>query len=404
MSLALASTPLYDCPAPGPNSPFRFCFRAHIGPIPTTLLEVVLVLAIAVGLVAGWGRLPWRNPYTWPGLVVLAGATLGTVVAPDHRAALGLWKAYFVEPLLAGVIIAWLATERRNARRLLAGLAIAGTLVAVLNLAAFVILLSRHFDVVHLPPVVLYRSWNDIPLFLVPLQAVALAIAFFGDDPLERRVAIPFLVVTFLADVTSLSRGGWLACVAVVLVIGLFSARRLWIGAAAVLVVVAALAVPGTRRRILVEFDPNSADNSVQLRFVLWRSAVNMLTHRPIFGGGLSGFQQSVRTYADPKYNEQLIDPHNLFLNWWSETGLVGLTGFVWTMVQVVRTGLAGLSAGPWPRALSIGLLAALAGIAAHGLVDVPYFKNDLAVEFWAILGLQLGSLRGAVRVVASDE
>ena len=396
MSLALASTPLYDCPAPGAASPFRICFRAHVGPLPTTLLEVVLAVAIVVGLVAGWRRLPWRNPYTWPALVVLAGASLGVVVAPDHRAALGLWKAYFVEPMLAGLIIAWLAAERRNARMLLAGLAVAGTLIAVLNLIAFGIVVSEHVDVVRQPAVVLYRSPNDITLFLVPLQAVALAIALFGDEARERRLAIPFLAITFLADVASLSRGGWLAMVVVVLVVGLFSTRRLLIAAGAAVVVAAALAIPGSRRRILVQFDPNSADNSVQLRFVLWRSALNMLRHNPIFGGGLSGFQQAVRPYSDPNYHEQLIDPHNLVLNWWSETGLLGLAGFVWTAVQVGRTAWAGLRAGPWPRAVSIGLLGVLAGIVAHGLVDVPYFKNDLAVEFWALLGLQLGALRGA--------
>jgi len=156
--------------------------------------------------------------------------------------------------------------------------------------------------------VVLYRSPNDITLFLVPLQAVALAIALFGDEARERRLAIPFLAITFLADVASLSRGGWLAMVVVVLVVGLFSTRRLLIAAGAAVVVAAALAIPGSRRRILVQFDPNSADNSVQLRFVLWRSALNMLRHNPIFGGGLSGFQQAVRPYSDPNYHEQLID------------------------------------------------------------------------------------------------
>ena len=312
MSLALAATPLYDCPPPGAASPFRFCFRASVGPLPTTLLEVLLVIAIAAGLIAGWGRLPWRNPYTWAGLVVLAGAILGTVVAADHRAALGLLKAYFVEPMVAGVVIAWLAMERRNAQRMLAALAVAGTLVAVLNLVAFAVLYSQHIDVVRVPPVVLYRSANDIPLFLVPLQAVALAVAFFGDDARERRIAIPFLAITFLADVASLSRGGWLAVTTVVLVVGLFSARRIWVAAAAVLLVVAALAIPGSRRRILVEFDPNSLDNSVQLRFVLWRSALNMLRHRPFFGGGLSGFQQAVydavAAFVQSKNSKAFID------------------------------------------------------------------------------------------------
>ncbi len=37
-------------------------------------------------------------------------------------------------------------------------------------------------------------------------------------------------------------------------------------------------------------------------------------------------------------------------------------------------------------------------GFGVHGLADVPYFKNDQALAFWAILGLQLGSARSADR------
>jgi len=33
-------------------------------------------------------------------------------------------------------------------------------------------------------------------------------------------------------------------------------------------------------------------------------------------------------------------------------------------------------------------LLSAMVVIVVHGLVDVPYFKNDLAVMFWALIAL----------------
>jgi hypothetical protein len=37
-----------------------------------------------------------------------------------------------------------------------------------------------------------------------------------------------------------------------------------------------------------------------------------------------------------------------------------------------------------------------MAVILLHGQVDVPYFKNDLALEFWALLGIQLGAISGS--------
>jgi len=39
-------------------------------------------------------------------------------------------------------------------------------------------------------------------------------------------------------------------------------------------------------------------------------------------------------------------------------------------------------------RALLLGLGGAMVVLLVHGLVDTPYFKNDLSVLFWLIIGL----------------
>lgn len=391
MALALASTPFYDRLREGGLS-----FRFHLGPLPSTWLEVVLVAAIAAGLAAGRGRLPWRNPYTLAALLLLGGASLGAVFTPHHREALGIWKAYFVEPMLAGLVIAWLARDRRNSRLLLGGLALAGLIAALANLYAVAMGISEHQDITHLPPVLLYRTANAVALFLVPLDAVALAIALHGEDRGERLAAAGFLLVTVAAVVLSLSRAGLAVLVLASILIALFYRRRAVVLVPVLLATGAALVLPFVRRRILVELDPASPYNTVTLRLALWKSALNLLRHRPLTGGGLSGFQTSLKPYQDPSYGEDQIYPHNLFLNFWSETGLVGLAGFIWLAVQALRTAIAGLSAGSWPRVMSIGLLGALLAIFVHGQFDVPYFKNDLAVEFWALLGLQFGATQAA--------
>ena len=47
-------------------------------------------------------------------------------------------------------------------------------------------------------------------------------------------------------------------------------------------------------------------------------------------------------------------------LNFWTETGLIGLVGFLWTSVQVLRSAVEGLGGDSWARTLSIGLLASV--------------------------------------------
>ena len=39
-------------------------------------------------------------------------------------------------------------------------------------------------------------------------------------------------------------------------------------------------------------------------------------------------------------------------------------------------------------KALSLGLIGALVYIYIHGLVDVPFFKNDLSILFWILLAI----------------
>ena len=42
------------------------------------------------------------------------------------------------------------------------------------------------------------------------------------------------------------------------------------------------------------------------------------------------------------------------------------------------------------------GLGTAFVMIAVHGLVDSPYWKNDLSLEFWVLAALEVVALRAA--------
>ncbi|MGH7861010.1 MAG: O-antigen ligase family protein, partial [Candidatus Dormibacteraceae bacterium] len=382
MALALAVMPLY-------------VIRPHLGPLHTTLLELVLVIALVAGFYAFWGELPWRNPYLGPALLLLAGASLGVVfTASTHAKALGIWKAYFIEPVAAGLIIAAIARVRARARWLLAGLALAGAIGALANLAVDGRALLLGTYSVTTPPVAIYNSSNDVALFLEPLAALALSFAIYSRDRLERRLGWILYLVYALAIAASFSRGGWLALGALTLVTFMFHPWRWRVLGALVLITLLALGLSGkVRHRVGVEFNFHSPDNTIALRQSLWRSALNMLRHRPLGGGGLDGFKYALQPYRAADYHENLIYPHDLFLNFWSETGLVGLAGFCWLLVQWVRTIRRGLESGPWARLMAVTLSGALVAVVLHGLVDAPYFKNDLALVFWTLLGMQIGSL-----------
>jgi O-antigen ligase len=109
---------------------------------------------------------------------------------------------------------------------------------------------------------------------------------------------------------------------------------------------------------------------------------------------------------------EIFLYPHNILLNFWSEIGLAGVLLFIWIILKYFGLGISTLViAAPEPQSrnmnetkiwipgqarndrkewkfFNIGLICAMVVILVHGLVDVPYFKNDLAVMFWLYVAM----------------
>jgi O-antigen ligase len=74
-----------------------------------------------------------------------------------------------------------------------------------------------------------------------------------------------------------------------------------------------------------------------------------------------------------------------ILLNFWSEIGLFGMISFAGICAYIFGLGLKILKKNIF---FGAALLASLVIIFIHGMVDVPYFKNDLAMLFWVITSL----------------
>src|SRR6266850_3472539 len=103
-----------------------YTVRWHLGPLPTTVLENAVLLTLAAFLfesIRGGIRPTWRARVTAPAaLFVIAGA-ISVAVAPDHRAALGIYRAYFIEPIAFGLVLINTVTTPRRAIAIVGGLA-----------------------------------------------------------------------------------------------------------------------------------------------------------------------------------------------------------------------------------------------------------------------------------------
>ena len=124
---------------------------------------------------------------------------------------------------------------------------------------------------------------------------------------------------------------------------------------------------------------------SGQSRLALYQCSMTLLKQNPILGTGLAGFGAAFESIRPEAYTEKLIYPHNIFLNFWTETGILGLLGVLWLCALVVRIAF---EKNGGENFLRDACIAALLAMLVHGLVDVPYFKNDLAVLTWMILAM----------------
>lgn len=123
------------------------------------------------------------------------------------------------------------------------------------------------------------------------------------------------------------------------------------------------------------------------VRKITWNETWKMLKDRPVFGAGLAGYQKTMLPYHKATAIETFLYPHNIFLNFWSELGLLGLFAFG-ALVSVFFVRIKKMAKDERLRTFALASGGAMAVMLIHGLVDVPYFKNDLSMLFWLMLAI----------------
>lgn len=376
-----------------------YTVRWHIAFYPTTLLENAIVLTVLIYVfetVRGHHAIHWRNAFVIPTLLFIVAGAISVVTAPSLTAAAGLYRAYIVEPIAFALVLVNVVRSPRRALLVTAGLMLGATVAGLAN--SYVVLnglIRGTYDVTQTPPVVIYLTANAVALYVVPLVGIGAAFGLHSSDRLQRAIGAAFVVIGVIITALSFSRGGYLALAAVIAAVALSHRRRLILFGVAVVALGALALIPPIRHRIVIETE-NVYGNTVQSRIDLWNGAIKLIEHRPLFGAGLYGFQQRVQPYLSNFHSSaQFIDPHNIVLNFWVETGLLGLIAASWLIGLGFFFSWRGWRSGAdaW-RPLELGVFLALVAVVVHGMVDVPYFKNDLSLEFWTFLALTYSGWR----------
>ena len=198
--------------------------RWHYGPLPTTLLETLILITVALYVVGRWRegqRRPVVTRYEIPILVLLLAGAISVFVAKDHRGALGLYRAYFVEPVLIFYVAVDLIRRTQHVGALLVAFGIGSSLFAILNLIVFVQALIAHNVHVGTAPNALYGDANYVAMYMEPPLVMAVGLMLFAPKPRLRMAGVAWFAITATALLFTFSKGSWLALGGITLVMAL---------------------------------------------------------------------------------------------------------------------------------------------------------------------------------------
>ncbi|MDO8649908.1 MAG: O-antigen ligase family protein [Candidatus Berkelbacteria bacterium] len=358
-----------------------YYLRFNLMGLPTNFIEILVALLMISTLVS-YRRLTLPN--FWPIVLIVVGVVLASFFALDQRVAFGIVKGWFVVPLVyyACLNTIFLPEQRHIFIRPLLFSLVLVSLYAIGQYAGIIALLNHQLPEAQQyldqgRAVGFFESPNFLAMYLVPLTL--LASGYFILTKSYRTcwwVSLPIVAIAL-----SQSEAGLLALGAGFVWLWLWgsSGQGAPSRSRSVLVAIGALAV-------LVALWRWADDKA---RWYIWENTWVMIKEQPILGIGPGQFQ-ALFTFVGNQSSQYVatlpyaLHPHNIFLNFYLSTGLLGLTGFIWLLVSSGREFLKNVVRSPLVISASAGLLAVL----VHGLFDSTYFKNDLAIIFWLLVFL----------------
>ena len=458
-----------------------YLIRFKVLGLPFTLLEAMVIISFAVwliinrrefianlreskriGLKAWYKNKSRRYPFDIEIVLLLIISFVAVGVVGFSNSAMGIWKAYFFEPVLVFILVLNVfkytkktkidnttpyakATEvknetngtrmtRINIEKILWPLTISAL---VISLLAIYQKFTGHFIYNELwaaeetRRVTSFFGYpNAVGLYLGPLALVMTGWLFYNVKIKNQNAKLFFIFITIICSLLSIyfarSEGALIAVVAGLVAFGIMGGRKIRWATLAVALVVGLSILSYVPVREYAVNKITLRDLSGEIRKQQWQETWQMMSISPrrfIFGSGLSNYQKAILPFHqegiffnkdnDPEFHRHVVwneeykkshwqpveiymYPHNLLLNFWTELGLAGMLLFIWIIfkfmfigVKIIRNWKLEIGNLDTPnRYLIIGLICAMVVVIVHGMVDVPYFKNDLAVMFWVLIAM----------------
>lgn len=206
---------------------------------------------------------------------------------------------------------------------------------------------------------------NPFSIYLTMLIVMGASLFLKIEKRSARLMLLGCISVSGIFLLLTYTRSAWIATTAGLMVVAYYEGKRL-IPIFGVIVIAVALLVPSVASRFQdlsqTTTATGAAGNSLIWRFDYWRQALTLSTN-PIIGAGL-------RTVAAE--TDVSKEPHNDFIRVYVETGLIGLSAYLWFLLSLVRISRRSIKQvrAPLERAVVVGFTGCLASFLLLSLVS----------------------------------
>lgn len=189
---------------------------------------------------------------------------------------------------------------------------------------------------------------------------------------------------------------------------------RWMLAAGPVLLLIVAMIIPGPFQRMMQGMDGTQIDTNVRIeetldqsgvswytvssgRFFAWPFVVEKIGESPLFGHGEEAMKRTgIASELKADYNESFPHPHNAYLQWTLDTGIVGLVIVLWFYGIISLTAMRAFMNKHDETISAIGgIVLALVGalfIAAIG--SQTFYPREGAVGMWVSMALIVRSYK----------
>jgi len=408
--------------------PFAFplyLVKLNLG-VPFTFIEILIYVVFLVFVVKRWRKLmemevkvmDFLKSIYFPIFLIFLFCTFAVFVMPDsmtlfsgeeyesRKVALGIWKGWIVNPILFFILFVNVVKDIKW--RFLALDSYVFSAV-VLSLMALYQQITGVFITEDMRASGPFESANYLALYVVP-ACIYIGILIYKRIILKvgkKEAEIGFFknnwiyIVSFIAILCGvLLSQSYAGLIAVLGTFGVFGLMELFklkskkvtlivLGSFAVLLIVVVLTQMGTEK--FDQFLDFTQRNSTTVRLQVWKTSWELFKNNAVFGLGLGQFEPMYQLnipwiLKGVPYEWVMLHPHNIFLAFLLNCGLLGLGAFLFIVGRFLQSVLKGLKKEQF-RLIAMIALFMMISIFIHGLFDTPFWKNDLSLLFFLILG-----------------